>query len=256
MIKEGNKMAFLQRNCLRQNREGLQRADKRKAGRVTAIMLCILMLAIPMAGCGKVEEPIPVDLSDGNMEEMQGDGTGNDAENQTGADAENREDALDGEVKPDADENAGGSVTDQTDTGADNGGAAVQDSAQGDSEQQTQDAQQSSAGSADLEGDVLSVNQDSFVVSQIETWTEGDVSYAVGAAPGYEEEEKRITVHVAGNCIYQYQTVKNGGIDPEDVSTREGSFSDLQEGILVDMKGNWQDDGSFLADSVVMSEIV
>lgn len=251
-------MAIMQKNGLRQKKENLRRAGGNKSGRGITIAACVLMLAITAVGCGKVEEPIPVDLSDGNMEEMQDDGAGKDAANQTGADAENREDTRDGEAKPDADENAGGSAADQADIGAENDAAkeAERDSSQGDSEQQTQDVQQSSVGSAELEGDVLSVNQDSFVVSQIETWTEGDASYAVDAAPGYEEEEKRITVHVTGNCVYQYQTVKNGGIDPEDVSTREGSFSDLQEGILVTMKGNWQDDGSFLADSVVMSEIV
>lgn len=205
------------------------------------IAACVLMLAITAVGCGKVEEPLPVNLSAGNMEELK-DGAAGDAD---------AKDAASVEAKSDADENTQSDTADQAD-----GGATELDSAQGDSEQLTQDAQQSSTGSADLEGDVLSVNQDSFVVSQIETWTEGDASYAVDAAPGYEEEEKRITVHVTGSCVYQYQTVKNGGINPEDVSTREGSFSDLQEGIIVDMKGSWQDDGSFLADSVVMSVFV
>lgn len=68
-----------------------------------------------------------------------------------------------------------------------------------------------------MEGDVLSVSQDSFVVARNETFTEDGASYMVGAAPGYEDEEDKITVRVAGS---------------------------------------WQDDGSFLADTVVMSKFV
>lgn len=107
-----------------------------------------------------------------------------------------------------------------------------------------------------MEGDVLSVSQDSFVVARNETFTEDGASYMVGAAPGYEDEEDKITVRVAGSCAYQYKTVKNGGINPEDVSIKEGSYADLQEGLLVVIQGSWQDDGSFLADTVVMSKFV
>ena len=55
--------------------------------------------------------------------------------------------------------------------------------------------------------------------------------------------------------MYQYRTVKNGGINPEDVSSRDGSFADVREGMSVIMGGNWQADGSFLADSVVLMSI-
>lgn len=238
-------MAFLHKNGLRQKKESLRRAGRSKTDGIVTITVCILALAIMTAGCGKVEEPTPVDLSEGNLEEMQDDGAG-DADVGSDADESAEGDSADYSENNRAQEDAkdGSNPENQTEAGTKDDGAAAQD------------AQQTSAVGADLEGDVLSVNQDSFVVSQIETWTEGDASYAASAAPGYEEEEKRITVHVAGNCVYQYQTVKNGGINPEDVSTREGSFSDLQEGILVDMKGSWQDDGSFLADSVVMSVFV
>lgn len=233
-------MAFLQRNCLRQNREGLRRADKRKAGRVTAIMLCILMLAIPMAGCGKVEEPIPVDLSDGNMEEMQGDGAGKDA------DAKN--DAAKEAAQMDADNVDAGKKAKQADSGSE---SAQETAADG---QQTQDAQ--SVGSTQLEGDVRSVDADSFVICKNETWEEDGYSYAVAVAPGNEEESDLITIHTVQNCVYQFKTVKNSGINPEDVSTRDGSFTDVKEGLGVTIRGSWQDDGSFLADSVVLMEIV
>lgn len=101
-----------------------------------------------------------------------------------------------------------------------------------------------------------SVDADSFVICKHETWEEDGYSYAVAVAPGYEEESDLITIHMAKNCTYQYKTVKNSGINPEDVSSRDGSFADVKEGLMVTIEGNWQDDGSFLADSVVLMEII
>lgn len=185
-----------------------RRTGKRNRGRAILAIVCALMMFMA-AGCGKAEEPVPVDLSSGDMEELQ-----NETAEDTGADSVSGKDV----------------------------GSASKDGAQA-----------QSAGSMELEGNVLSVGGDSFVVSRIETYTDGDASYAVGVAPGYEEEEDRITVHVSEGCFWEFQTVKNGGINPEDVSVREGSFADLEEGISTRMKGSWQDDGSFLADSIVMS---
>lgn len=177
-----------------------RRAGKRNRGRAVLAMVCALM-TVTAAGCGKTEEPVPVELVSGDMEELQND--------------------IDGDGAQDA---------------------------ESDSEAQAQ-----SVGSEELDGDVLSVSGDSFVISKSETYTDGDASVAVGVAPGYEEEEDRITVHVSKGCVWEFQTVRNGGANPGDVSTRDGSFADLKEGISTRMKGSWQGDGSFLADSVVMS---
>lgn len=177
-----------------------RRAGKRNRGRAVLAIVCALM-TVMAAGCGKAEEPVPVELVSGDMEELQND--------------------IDGDGEQDA---------------------------ESDSEAQAQ-----SVGSEELDGDVLSVSGDSFVISKRETYTDGDASVAVGVAPGYEEEEDRITVHVRKGCVWEFQTVRNGGANPEDVSTRDGSFADLKEGISTRMKGSWQGDGSFLADSVVMS---
>lgn len=38
------------------------------------------------------------------------------------------------------------------------------------------------------------------------TYTDGDASAAVGAAPGYEKKEDRITVHVSKGCVWELQT--------------------------------------------------
>lgn len=223
-----------------------RRTGKRNRGRAILAIVCALMMFMA-AGCGKAEEPVPVDLSSGDMEELQNetaedtgadsvsgkDENGMENDEAEGADADTDEEDSAENVTPEkAGENADGEGV----------GSASKDGAQA-----------QSAGSMELEGNVLSVGGDSFVVSRIETYTDGDASYAVGVAPGYEEEEDRITVHVSEGCFWEFQTVKNGGINPEDVSVREGSFADLEEGISTRMKGSWQDDGSFLADSIVMS---
>lgn len=174
-----------------------RRAGKRNRGRAVLAMVFALMM-VTAAGCGKAEEPVPVDLSSGNMEEL----------------------------KNETDEDSGAN-----------------------------DADAQSAGNEQLEGDVRSVESDSFVICKNDTWVEDGVSYAVAPAPGNEEESDLVTIHMAENCVYQYETVKNSGINPEDVSSREGSLADLKEGLAVTIKGKWQTDGSFLADSIVMMSI-
>lgn len=206
-----------------------EKGNAAKWGRILAAMVCALSFAVTAAGCGKVEEPVPVDVSSTNMEELKV---------ETSEDV----DAAGETVQPDAENGNSESDTPENEQpDEENDGRAEQD-------QETQ-----SVGSAELSGNVYSLGQDSFVVSKQETWEEDGASLAVGVAPGYEKEEDLATVYVSENCRYQYKTVKNGGINPEDVSEREGSFADLRERILVVMKGSWQDDNSFRADSIVMS---
>ncbi len=183
------------------------RLGKRSRGMAAA---ACLLLAVLTAACGQVEEPVPVQLSSGNMEESyEADG---------GADAEDAADADNGQQAADSGNKSG-----------------------------------EAAGVAELEGNVHSVSQGSFVVTRTEVWSEEGVDVAVAVAPGYEEEEDLITVHVSQNCGWQYKTVKNGGINPEDISSREGLADELKEGMAIHMEGSWQEDGSFLAESIVMT---
>lgn len=183
------------------------RLGKRSRGMAAA---ACLLLAVLTAACGQVEEPVPVQLSSGNMEESyEADG---------GADAEDAADADNGQQAADSGNKSG-----------------------------------EAAGVAELEGNVHSVSQGSFVVTRTEVWSEEGADVAVAAAPGYEEEEDLITVHVSQNCGWQYKTVKNGGINPEDISSREGLADELKEGMAIHMEGSWQEDGSFLAESIVMT---
>ena len=221
-----------------------KQSGKSSGGRAVLTAVCVLVMAFTAAGCGKAEEPVPVKVSSGNVEEIQNDTAGDPGEPEAmGEDKADSENDT-GEGKGPADDTAD-DTADEAQTGDGEGGdPAAQDNAQEDS------GQQKSAGSASLEGDVLSVSQDSFVIARVETWLEGDASYAVATAPGCEEEEEKITVHVGQGCGWKLKTVKNGGVSPEDVSTAEGSFADLKEGVLTHMKGSWQDDGSFLADNI------
>lgn len=200
-----------------------------KGSRTIVTALCLMFVAAA-AGCGKVEEPIPVQLSSGNVEELQNSSI---RENEYSTD-----------------ENEEGNSGNDTSEKADQGDSSDENN------QQTKDEQPQSIGNAELDGNVQSIGADSFVVDRAETWSEGDSQYMVSAASGYEKEEELITVYVNQDCVWEFKTVKNGGINPEDVSTGEGSFADLQEGIVVSIKGSWQDDGSFLADSIVMMQFV
>lgn len=205
----------------------------RTRSRVILAIVCVLMFVMAV-GCGKAEEPVPVDLSSGDMEELQ---------------SENAEDTRADGVSGQDENGMENDAPDETNADGENGSPTAQDDG-GQAEQNSADVQ--SAGNEQLEGDVRRVGADSFVICKHETWVEDDASYAVAAAPGSEEESDLVTIHMAENCVYEYKTVKNSGMNPEDVSSRDGSFADVKEGLAVTIKGSWQADGSFLADSIEM----
>lgn len=108
------------------------------------------------------------------------------------------------------------------------------------------------AGTAELTGNVSSVGADSFVISKITTEHHDGYDLAVSVAPGASGGEL-ITVYVTDTAVYQYHTVKNGGINPEDIATREGSWEDLREGLVVNLRGHWEGD-SFYAEELVIEK--
>lgn len=203
-----------------QEREGNLK-NRNCRNRMMFAAVCALMLAVAAAGCGKEEEGLQIEAIEDGQEDIGSNVTENAGQEEAGSDEA---------------ENAGQTDEEQGGGGEDNAAPSV--------------------GNTEIEGDVRSLSADSFVICKHETWTEDGASFAAAAAPGYEKEEDMITVHVAENCVYEYRTVKNGGVSPEDVSTREGMFADLKERMSITINGNWQDDGSFLADSIVMMEFV
>lgn len=206
---------------------------KRKLARKGMILsaACGFLLATA-AGCGKTEEEgLQIEAMEIGQEDAGSDAPEDAGQEDTGSDA-------------------------PEDAGQENTGNASEDNAgknAGTADGEKKDAAQS-VGNAEIVGEVKRLSEDSFVISKVETWSEDGASFAASAAPGYEEEENLITVHVAESCAYEYKTVKNGGVNPEDISAREGSFTDLKEKLTVIIKGSWQEDGSFLADHIEMEE--
>ena len=105
-----------------------KREISRKAFRVVVNAVCLSSLMLMTPGCGKVEEPIPVQLSSGNVEELQN-GTAEEKENDT-AEEIGQNDSSDENLR------------------------------------QPEGEQQQSVGSAELEGNVQSIGADSIVMMQ------------------------------------------------------------------------------------------
>ena len=200
-----------------------------KKSKVMLTVICVMMM-LAATGCGKTKEtPIPVDISSENTQD--------------------REDAPEDSIDEDAGED--GNRQEKGHTGED----AQEDGNQQEKGHTGEDAQEDASQTSwreELSGNVQSMGQDSFVICKV---TEESDDVAVVAAPGTEEADDLVTVYVNQNCVYQYETVRNGGVNPEDISSREGSFGDLQEGMSCLIKGSWRD-GSFYADSIVMMEFV
>lgn len=211
---------------------------QKKSGRIM-LAVCILMLTVT-AGCGAQEEELQIRTIEDGREDT-GSETGN------GAETADRDDAG---------EDVGGGAENGEDTEGDENAGDISGEADEEDSDNGQGSAEQSVGNTEITGNVTSLSADSFVICESETWSEGGAEFMAAPASGYEEEEDLVTIQVSGNCSYQYKTVKNGGVSPEDVSTREGSFSDLKEEMAVTLKGSWQADGSFLADSVVMSVFV
>lgn len=222
---------------------------KKSKGMLT--VACVIMIMLLAAGCGeKKETPIPVNLSSEGTQDR--DGTSEDSSDEDTDEDESRQ------AKGPAGEGADEDESRQTkgpageDENRQAKGPAGEDADKdGQSEDDNSQASQTS-GNEELHGDVYSVGQDSFVICKTATSSDG---VAVAPAPGHEEADDLVTVYVNQNCAYKYETVKNGGISPEDISSREGSFGDLQEGLVCLVQGSWQD-GSFYADSIVMMKFV
>lgn len=207
-------------------------------------LICAIMVMMLATGCGKEKEaPIPVDLSSENRqdgEENTGDNALEDIPNGNATAGKDKQSDMDDKdsVAGADDEIAGNSQTQRD------------DKLEGDDTQAGQ-----VSGTEELDCNVKSIGQDSFIVCRNTTYSDGDTDIVVGPAPGYEEADDLVTVYVNENCSYQYRTVRNGGVNPEDVSSREGSFEDLQDGMACIVEGSWQN-GSFYADSIVMMEFV
>lgn len=104
-----------------------------------------------------------------------------------------------------------------------------------------------------LDGIVVSVGDNSVVVSEMvmESAEDNGVTLVREASQG-----ENITVYFSENTQYEFQTVKNNGVNgDEDVETREGSFADIGEGTTLNMTGGYQGN-DFYAEQVVIYEFI
>lgn len=216
-------------------------------GRVSAAVI-ILLLAVGMTGCGKdtgaAEQPekITAEADESYVEEEKklpetpenekagGKNAEADREDQNKAKEEEREKEKE-EAQKEEEKGEQTETAEQT-------------------EPETESKPQ--AGKAELNGTVRSVSADRFVISKIYVEHHDDYDIAVSVVDGAQGEEL-ITVYVTDAAVYQYLTVKNSGINPEDVTSREGSYGDLQEGLTVILKGYWEED-IFHADELVIEK--
>lgn len=210
-----------------------------KKSKVAVTLVCAMMVMMLATGCGEEKEaPIPVDLSSENLQDGAEDLT---------------QDAEEGRQNNDE----GGDRSSGEDNQSD---AEDKESSQADGDRRTEadkqetkeDNSSQTFGSEELVGDIRGgIGQDSFALCKHTIESDGNVAVAV--APGAEEADDLVTVYVNPGCIYRYKTIRNGGINPEDISEREGSFGDLKEGLTCILKGSWKD-SSFYADSIEMEE--
>lgn len=111
-------------------------------------------------------------------------------------------------------------------------------------------------GTEELLGNVVSIGENSVVVSQSFTEESQDGGAEVMWAPAQgSENEVLVNVICTADTQYEYKTVKNSGINPEDVETRAGNFSDIKENLHLAMTGSYQGN-DFYAVKVSISEFV
>lgn len=231
-----------------------------KKNRIVLALVCAMMVMMLATGCGEEKEaPIPVDLSSENLQQGTEE---NNQNNDEGGDKSAGEDK-----QSDAGDKASGQADGDRRSEADNQEAKEDNSSQeddkeaGDNPSQINDKSKGensqtgqSSGNEELVGDIRGdIGQESFVLCKHTIESDGNVAIAVAA--GAEEADDLVTVYVNQGCTYRYKKIKNGGINPEDISEREGSFGDLKEGMTCILKGSWQE-GSFYADSIEMEEFV
>lgn len=110
----------------------------------------------------------------------------------------------------------------------------------------------------ELEGNVKSIGEDSFIISQIFTMPSEDSEEAeimIAPAEG-SADEVLITVHVSENTLYQIHTVKNGGVNGDaDVEKTDAGFTDIREKNSITAHGYYKDH-DFWANNIIIYRFV
>lgn len=104
----------------------------------------------------------------------------------------------------------------------------------------------------ELDGDVVSIGESSVIVSKIfiepSAFGNGEVMLiGVGG-----DNQELINVYFEEDASFVYETIRNGG---KDVETREGSFLDITEEVMLHMTGRYKGE-DFWAEHVDISYVV
>lgn len=104
-----------------------------------------------------------------------------------------------------------------------------------------------------LDGIVVRVGDNSVVVSEMVTEAPEEIGDVLvyGTAEGED-----IAVYFSENTQFEFRTVKNNGVNGDaDVEKREGSFTDIKEGTVINMTGSYQGD-DFYAEQIIIYSFV
>ena len=197
-----------------------------------ALLLAALLLAA--GGCGnkteQLVEPVVESVTEpednaGSTEDGSGEEAGKEAAGENDSDSEN----------------PGKEAAGENDSGNEN----------------PDEGQNTPAGEDSFEGVVREINEKDNLVVVSKIFTEevdgGMVAAEVIAIDGSEDEEL-ITVYFTENTTFKIKTVKNGG---EEVTEKEGAFSDIRKESILEFKGKMDAKGEeFLADETVIYEFI
>lgn len=117
---------------------------------------------------------------------------------------------------------------------------------------QEDNADQNPGEITELHGDVVSIGEKSVVISKIyiESSAFGEGEVMIVGMGG--DNQELINVYFEENASFTYMTIRNGG---KDVETREGSFSDITEGLILEMTGRYKGE-DFWASHIDISYVV
>lgn len=208
----------------------------RKNLKTILLLLAVMAAMCIFAGCGdgKQDDSALTPELDKQTAEQLPDTTGmsNDEEQ---ADSEEQEN--------DAEDGQDGGVQDQPE------GESLGDP----SNAPASDASGTSTGETDeLSVDVESVGDNSVVGNKIFIESGIDGNSEIMTVGVGEDNQVLVAVYFAPNASYVYKTIRNGGAD---VETRDGSFSDIKEGLTLHLTGYYQSE-DFYADKVVISNVI
>lgn len=204
----------------------------RKAGKLTVCLGCAVMMACMVTGCAAgstgAEEP--------REEVIRIEDSTEESRLQKENEQEQQDDSAENEKTDSAKRN-------------DEQAEEAQEAGDGAMPAQTEDE-------TELNGDIISIGENSMVVSKIFTYAVDGNEEAEVAVSVMSEDAVLITVYFSENTEFIVRTVKNGGVNGEaDAENSAGTSADLQERKTVLMTGGYEGE-DFHAEQVVIYNFV